>query len=71
MTSASLDRDALSEHCLPSVLKALSDSSAAVRREAVLACSRLSSVCSNKVLAGAVDRMYAMVRDDDPVVCVL
>lgn len=70
-TLSALQQDSVVEYVEKAVLAGLSDSSAYVRRVAVLACMKLHHISPSSVEEGSiVDKLYGMIRDSDPVVVV-
>ena len=70
-TLSSLRQTSLLEYCMKPMLTALNDTNPYVRRIAVLACVRIHNQCPENISQhGIVDRLYAMIRDPDPIVTV-
>ncbi len=53
-------------HAMEAILAALKDSNPRVRRAGVTACAKLHAHSPSLALAGAVDPLYAQIRDPDP-----
>jgi len=61
----------LTEHSVSAVNSGLKDTDAIVRRSAVMACVQIFRTVPSAVLDGSlIDRLYAMIRDPDPIVIV-
>jgi len=70
-TLARIQLPELAEHGINAVNHGLKDSDVIVRRAAVLACLQIFQMSSSAVLdGGLVDRLYALIRDPDPIVVV-
>jgi len=70
-TLAQIQLPELVEHSISAVNFGLKDSDALVRRTAVLACVQIFRTVPTAILdGGLVDRLYALIRDPDPVVVV-
>jgi len=68
-TLAAIQLPELTEHAIKAVNSGLKESDASVRRAAVLACVQIFRMTPLAVLdGGLVDRLYALIRDSDPVV---
>ena len=70
-TLARIQLPELAEHAINAVNSGLKDSDAVVRRAAVLACVQIFQLAPSAILDGElVDRLYALIRDPDPIVVV-
>ena len=66
-----VQHEAFAEHRLNCVAKGLADSSAYVRRTAVMACLSVLRLNPEGFLeSGLVDKLYSLIRDPDPIVVV-
>ena len=70
-TLSSLGQTSLLEYCTEPILAGLNDTNPYVRRIAVLACIKMHHLWPEFISQyGIVDRLYAMIRDLDPIVTV-
>jgi len=70
-TLARIQLPELSEHGINAVTCGLKDSDVVVRRAAVLGCVQIFRMAPSAILdGGLVDRLYALIRDPDPIVVV-
>jgi len=70
-TLARIQLPELAEHAINAVNCGLKDSDAVVRRAAVLACVYIFQTSPSAIFdGGMVDRLYALIRDPDPIVVV-
>jgi AP-4 complex subunit beta-1 len=71
-TLCTMRQEFIAEYAGPVLLRTLSDSSAHVRRIASLSCGKIffSMPLTDEVNDEIVDRLYSMIRDEDPIVVV-